>query len=238
MLPKSPRAFLSAFLLSKDRSLLPLTPLGLHGRRLKCSIPPLRCWNSWDICKFISLTRTSSHLRLGFSLGYRDHRVAAWERDVTVAFLGHSFIFGMRKTWYGGELNKDSFVSLNNKSSGANLERFFMNCALLRGISVWKSVDWYIPNEMTWSNSLGSQRASLANSRFHFEYSLVLFPQAVRKLTSFIYMLKDSKLKSNGSLFMIVSDFTYGAIYQTELKPWHWDFLRSRIRWHLKTTVN
>lgn len=69
---------------------------------------------------------------------------------------------------------------------------------------------------MTCSNSLGSQRASLANLRFHFECSLVLFPQAVLKLTCFIYRLKKRKPKSNGSLFMIIDHFAYGAIYQTE----------------------
>lgn len=57
-------------------------PLGLsegeHGRGVKFCIPPLKHLNSSGICKFISLTRTSSsHHKLGCGLGYHDHRVAA-----------------------------------------------------------------------------------------------------------------------------------------------------------------
>lgn len=65
-------------------------------------------------------------------------------------------------------------------------------------------------------SSLKSQRVSLSKLRFHFEHFLLLFLQTVLKLACFICRLKDSKLKRNGSLLMIIKCFAYGAVYQTE----------------------
>lgn len=71
-------------------------------------------------------------------------------------------------------------------------------------------------HELIVVSSLRNQRVSLSKLRFHFEQFLVLFLQTVLKLACFIYRLKDSKLKRNGSLLMIIKYFAYGAVYQTE----------------------
>lgn len=119
-----------------------------RGKRLKCTVPPLKHWSSSDIYSLISFTRTSSHCKHG--LGYRVHRVASWGCDVIFCFSATPLFLSWEQFDRMECLNM--MFCLFNNCLGTNMDHFSVNCGLLRGITNWRSVGGVYQMSL-WANS-------------------------------------------------------------------------------------